>query len=254
MAILQALISLITKSAGKILNAIFGWAVVALFGRTSSREQTLLSAIVGAAAVWPLLLVGIAFPKVATLVVGFIPLSDRVSSGAVRVVWLVAAVLVPIAVGFAVTWKAPARGAPEAWPWRLLRGFPVTLGLSTAFVLMFVTVPVLHALSAMKRRRDEHVPCILEGDEYDAVARDIERVLKQAHFDITRSEPSWWLAGPSKVLRFFGGKALRGLMPARLAYWQGPHLEVAFYPSDVLIRGEKGNAAYAHGLLAEQLA
>ena len=32
MALLQALLTLISRSAGKILNAIFGWAVRALFG------------------------------------------------------------------------------------------------------------------------------------------------------------------------------------------------------------------------------
>ena len=69
MAILQALISLITKSAGKILNAIFGWAVVALFGQTSPGEQTMLSAVVAAAAAWPLLVLGIAVPRVTLFVV-----------------------------------------------------------------------------------------------------------------------------------------------------------------------------------------
>jgi hypothetical protein len=65
MALLQALLALITRSAGKILNAIFGWAVRALFGQTSSREQTFLSVVVAAAVAWPLLLVGVAIPKIA---------------------------------------------------------------------------------------------------------------------------------------------------------------------------------------------
>src|SRR4051812_6704124 len=102
MAIIQALFALLTRSAGKILNAIFGWAVVALFGRTSAKQQTVLSVIVGAAAVWPLLLLGIAFPKVVTLIVSFIPLSKHVPSGWVRPVWVVLALLVPITVGLAV--------------------------------------------------------------------------------------------------------------------------------------------------------
>jgi uncharacterized membrane protein YqjE len=120
---------------------------------------------------------------------------------------------------------------------------------------MFITVPVLRAMSALKGRRDEHVPCILDQGEYDATAVDIERILNdQGGFDIHRHEPSWWLAGPAKVLQRLGGRALRGMMPERLAYWQGPHVEIAFYPSDVLVRGEKGHTAYAHGLLAEQLA
>src|SRR6185369_7069554 len=102
MALLQAIISLISRSAGKILNAIFGWAVVALFGRTSPRQQTMLSRLVAAAALWPLLLVGIVLPRVATLVLAFVPLSHRVPSWIIRVVWLALALAVPLAVGSVV--------------------------------------------------------------------------------------------------------------------------------------------------------
>ncbi|MFL5454823.1 MAG: hypothetical protein ACJ78X_00325, partial [Myxococcales bacterium] len=91
MAILQALISLISRSAGKILNAAFGWAVLALFGRTTPKEQTVLSAVVAAAAAWPLLLVGVAFPKAMVFVVSFVPLSKSVPSGILRIVWIVLA-------------------------------------------------------------------------------------------------------------------------------------------------------------------
>jgi hypothetical protein len=52
----HGLLALITRSPGSILFAPFGWAVVALFGPTSSREKVWLSALVGAAAAWPLLL------------------------------------------------------------------------------------------------------------------------------------------------------------------------------------------------------
>jgi hypothetical protein len=53
---LHGLLALITRSLGSILFALFGWAVVALFGPTSSRQKVWLSALVGAAAAWPLLL------------------------------------------------------------------------------------------------------------------------------------------------------------------------------------------------------
>ena len=53
MVVVQAIISLITRSAGTILNAIFEWCVIALFGRTSRRQQTLLSVVVAVAAAGP---------------------------------------------------------------------------------------------------------------------------------------------------------------------------------------------------------
>jgi hypothetical protein len=254
MAILQALISFLGKSVGKILNALFGWAVVALFGRTSPRQQTILSGVVGAAAAWPVLVLGIAFPKIATFVLAFVPLSGRVPSWIVRLVWLGLALAVPLVVGGVVAAKAPPASPPESSTKRFLRGFPITLGIASAFLLMFITVPVLRILSALRGRKDEHVPCITEGNQYDVVAADVDRILVEHHIPATRAEPSWWLSGPSKVLQKLGGRALRGFMPARLGYWKGADIEIAFYPSDILIRGRSRHTAFTHGILAEALA
>jgi hypothetical protein len=80
MAVLQALIALVTRSLGRITSAIFGWAVVALFGQTAPAEKTMLSALVGAAAAWPILLLGIAMPKLAAFVLGFVSLPDWIPS------------------------------------------------------------------------------------------------------------------------------------------------------------------------------
>jgi hypothetical protein len=73
MAVIQALLALISRSLGRITSAIFGWAVVALFGQTDPAEKTMLSALVGAAAAWPVLLLGIAMPKIAVFAWGSCP-------------------------------------------------------------------------------------------------------------------------------------------------------------------------------------
>jgi hypothetical protein len=73
MAVLQALFAFIGRSAGRILNAIFGWAVRALFGSTSGREQMVLTGVVPMAASWPLLLIGVAAPRAAAFVLAFVP-------------------------------------------------------------------------------------------------------------------------------------------------------------------------------------
>jgi len=254
MALLQALVAFVGKSASKILSAIFGWAVVALFGRTSPKEQTLLSALVALAAAWPILLAGIAFPRIAAFVVAFVPMSDRLPDSVFRVVWLVLALLVPFVVGTVVAAKAPPDSPREGFLKRMLRGFPITLGISAAFVMMFVTVPVLRAMSAVRGRKDDHVTCITTGDAYDHIARRIDDILERNSIPAKRAEPSWWLSGPANVLRKLGGKALRGFMPDHLAYWLGPEIEVAFYPSDILVRGKNHLTAWTHGLVAEALA
>jgi hypothetical protein len=254
MALLQALVSLISRSAGKILNAMFGWAVVALFGRTSPREETLLSGVVAMAAAWPLLLIGVAAPKIAALLIAFVPLSSHVPSWAVRIVWIVLALAVPLTVGWAVARKAPPGTPPEPFLIRVLRGIPITIAIACAFGFMFVTVPVLRVASAVKGRRDEHVPVITHSATYDAVVAQIERVLERAHLGATRSAPSWWLIAPVSVLLKLGGKAFRGYIPEHLAYWRSDSLELALYPNDLLIRGQRTKTAWAHGLMAEALA
>src|SRR5580765_8935596 len=88
MGVLQALISFIRRSSMKVVQAIFGWAVQALFGTPRESERTLLSAVVAVSAAWPYLLIGVAFPKAAALVIAFVPLSDRVPEEAVRLVWI----------------------------------------------------------------------------------------------------------------------------------------------------------------------
>ena len=114
MALVQAILSLIAKSAGKILNAIFGWAVVALFGRTSPKQQTILSGLVALAAAWPLLVLGIAFPRLATFVVAFIPLSHHVPSWILRIVWLVCVPPAARGVGVAVRDRLARAAAAHA--------------------------------------------------------------------------------------------------------------------------------------------
>ena len=140
---LQALLALIGKSAGKVLNAIFGWAVRALFGQTSSREQTFLSAVVGAAVAWPLLLVGLIAPKIAALLLAFVPIPHWIPAWTIRLVWLGLALLVPLGVGLAVASKAPPHMPHESFLKRTARGFPITVGLAIAFLIMFFSVPLM---------------------------------------------------------------------------------------------------------------
>ena len=47
MATIQAVLTLISRSLGRIASAILGGAVVALFGQTDPGETTMLSALVG---------------------------------------------------------------------------------------------------------------------------------------------------------------------------------------------------------------
>ncbi len=251
MALLQALLALITKSAGKILNAIFGWAVRALFGQTSSREQTFLSIVVAAAVAWPLLLVGVAIPKLAALLVAFVPVPHWVPPWTVRIVWLSLALLVPFAVGIAVATKAPPHAPPESFGKRVLRGFPITIGLAAAFIIMFVSVPIMRLYALARGLESADVPLVTDVDAYHEVAELICEVLTRHGFNLRRKPPGWWVSAPTRILGWFGGDAFRAYVPTRLEHFTSQDLELSMYPSGILLRGQKSRVTWAHGIIGE---
>jgi Putative Actinobacterial Holin-X, holin superfamily III len=265
MAIIQAVLALVSRSLGRITSAIFGWAVVALFGQTSDREQTLLSALVGAAAAWPILLLGVAFPKIAVFVLGFVPLPTWVPTWVVRVAWIVLAAAVPLAVGLTMAMRhrtvsalepMATNGRPaarESAVTRVLRGFPITIAIAAAFLVVFVTVPVLRVISFVRRRIDLHIPLITDASHYPAIAAKTAGVLNEYGFTVHEAEPGWWMTVPSRILRSLGGPVFREYVPERLAYFAGERLEASLYPNALLLSGSEQDTAWAHGVVVEAL-
>jgi hypothetical protein len=253
MAFLQALLTLISRSAGKILNAIFGWAVRALFGQPSPKEQPFLTGVVAVAAAWPVLLLGIAFPKLAALLLAFVPLHNRVPPFIVRLVWLGLALFVPVIVGLVVASKAPPGSVRESFWMRLARGWPITIALAASFVVMFVTVPGLKIASILRGRKQEQVPLVTHSSTYHDVAARVVAVLDRHGYNLARATPGWWISVPTTILLKLGGSAFRGYVPDRLEYFRDGPLEAALYPNGLLVRGPKQRVARAHGIVSEAL-
>ena len=57
---------------------------------------------------------------------------------------------------------------------RLLRGFPATIGIAAAFVVV-LTVPALRVMSLVRRRVDLQVPLVTDRDSYHRWRRKIVR-------------------------------------------------------------------------------
>src|SRR5213593_2179920 len=170
MALLQAIVTLIGRTVGKILSALLDWAVVALFGRVAGRRKLMLQGLMAVAAAWPLLLVGVVAPKAALFLFAFVPLSGLIEPGLIRKIWIGLAALVPVAVGVTLGLHASA-GRREVRLLSVLRGFPITAGLAAAFVILFVTVPVLRIVSALRGRQDTYLPLVTTAESYPVAAR-----------------------------------------------------------------------------------
>lgn len=253
MAILQAIFAMITRSAGKILNAIFGWAVRALFGQPSPKEQPFLTGVVAAAAAWPILLVGVAVPKVAAMIIAFVPFHNRAPSWIIRMIWLGLAIIVPIGVGLVVASRAPQGSAREPVWKRIARGWPITIGLAAAFLVMFLTVPGLKIATLLRRRKQEQVPLVTHSSFYHQVAAIIVATLNRHGYRMRAAKPGWTMSVPTKILLTMGGDAFRGYVPDRLEYFRDGTFEAALYPSGLLLRGPGRDVARARALVSEAL-
>jgi uncharacterized membrane protein YqjE len=250
-AILQALIAFVGRSASKILNAIFGWAVRALFGTVSGAEAMLLTGVVAIAAAWPLLLLGVLAPRLAAFAIAFVPVPKSVPESTIRAVWIALALIVPALVGLALAMKSPLRG--ESFGRKLARGYPTTMGLSAAFWINFIRVPLVHLAGLAHGKTETHVPLITKGDGYHQAGERVRAVLNDRGYELVEAKPGFGERASTAVLRKLAGAALRGYVPETPIHFRGPRLEVALYPSSLMFRGREEVIAPAHGLVVEAL-
>ena len=200
-----------------------------------------------------MLLVGIAAPKLALFVVAFVPLSGSVSAAVMRALWIALAVLVPVTVGIVLRLQAPSDRPRASWLGSIARGFPITLGLCSAFLILLITVPVLRISSAVRGRQDVDVPLLTTGQSYELATKLVAETLRRHGFPMAEADPPWWSALPSAILKRVGRDALSPYVPARSVYLRGGDLEIVLYPNALMLRGSVADTARAHGLLAEAL-
>jgi hypothetical protein len=134
---------------------------------------------------------------------------------------------------------------------KVLRGFPLTLGLALAFIVMFFSVPIIRLISMVRRQISADVPLVTDVAAYHEVAGRVVEAMNRHGFGLQATEPSWWVKAPTRILSWFGGAAFSGFVPERLEHYTGPEIEVSFYTSGVLLRGKGQRVTWAHGLIAE---
>jgi hypothetical protein len=228
-----------------------GWAVEAVFGRTTAHQRTLFLSLIGAAIVWPVLLFGILVPKLAVQVISFVPLPETVPNWTVRVVWIALAVLIPIGVGVAVTIKAPRATGHRPLVIRVLCGFPITVGLTVSFGIILIGFPVMRFAGLVRKQKSIDIPLIMDAAAYRQIADHICDVLNRQGFLFRPAEAGWWMSIPIRLLARMGGELLRSHLPARFMHFVDEDLTMSLYPSGLLLRGKPERLTMAHGLIAE---
>jgi hypothetical protein len=256
MAIITPILALLSRMAGKLLNTIFGWATVTLFGRVTQNRQIYLSIIALGLVLWFTVVLGIAFPTVGSLLLSFVPLPEWVDRFWVRIAMLVAAVLIPPVVGAISLLMVEAKERPRSATGKareLLKGYPYTLGLALTLVLMTIFVPILKLRLLLKRWSSEHMPVLVEADDYEGVVDQIQRTLEEQNWSMQRQRASWMLRIPTRLLTWFASGSVDDLVAKNLAVLRSQSLEVLLHPADLVVNGREKDVVHARAAVAEQL-
>lgn len=255
MAILGSIFAMFGRFAGKLLNAVLGWATLLLFGKVEGRKQTVLLLLALGSLAWVLVLVGVIFPDVGTFLLAFVPVPDFVDENLVRLAMLALAVLIPLLIGGAAIYvtEADRRPTGSAMILAVLRGYPFTLVLALTILVLAGVSLARKIRSLSKRWEDAHVPVVVKPGGYDEVLGDLERVLDDADLSVSPRPAPAIVSMPPRLLDAVAGRALGGLVPDRLMVLEGQDLEVLVYPSDVAISGTKVATARARAAIASEL-
>jgi uncharacterized membrane protein YqjE len=114
-------------------------------------------------------------------------------------------------------------------------------------------VPIGRLINIVRRRVEIHVPLVTDTRGYQQVAEEVAATLTAHGTELMPAMPGWTLTAPGRILVRLGGPAFRDYVPARLAYFRGPRLEVTLYPSALTLVGSSQDTAWAHGLVVEAL-
>ena len=256
MAIVQALLAMVFRSAGKLLNTAFGWATTMLFGRVAQDRQIYLSVIAFGSVIWILCLLGIAFPAFATFMLSFVPLPSWVDRTLVRLAMLAAACVIPGIVGLVSLKMMEPAQRPKGATGKIvavLKGYPYTLGLALTLILMTVFAPIIKVRNLARRWTSEHVPVIIQPEDYLEVVDALQTALRDGGTPTTRHRASAMLRLPTRILTLFAGGAVANLVADEMTELRGDGLEVVVHPSDIVISGRERVAARARAVMAERL-
>src|SRR5207248_2963001 len=247
MALVQGLLALLLRSAGRLLNTAFGWATVMLFGRVPEDRQIYLSIAAFGSVLWLAALVGIAVPGAATFLLAFVTLPDWVDRGWIRIAMLIAAMVLPAIVGVISLRMVDGAARPQgvsATTRTVLRGYPYTAGLALTLLVMTLFAPILKIRNLARRWETQHVPIMVEPADYRSVVDDIQNALKAGGVPTERRRASWMLRFPTKILMLFARSAVGRMAADEMTTLAGEGVEVLLHPSDLVISGRAMQAAH----------
>jgi hypothetical protein len=163
MALIAPLLAFIGRFIGKVVQTVFGWATILLFGRVPESKQLLLSGVALGSILWVAVLIGVIVPDLGAFLVTAVPAPDFVSDTWIRIAMLVAALVLPLLIGLAGLFLIEPQDRPHGVQRivQVLRGYPYTAVLALVLLFLAVIAPIRKLRSILKRWDDAHIPVVV---------------------------------------------------------------------------------------------
>lgn len=254
---IPAIFAFIGRSIGRIMNTALGWATILLFGRVPQTRQYLLSALSLGALLWLICVIGIAFPRAGTWLLTFMVPEGARSHPLLRVAMLAGALVLPIAVGITSLFVLDPEDRPHGWRGRarvIARGYLFTPALGVTLLFLMVFAPWMRLGALFRRWKTQHVPIVVEPDDYASVVTEIRSALATAGHRTVATRAAWMIRAPTRLLTAVARGSFQRLLADELTRLRGDGLEVTLHPSDLFIRGRADSVYHARVTIAQQLA
>jgi hypothetical protein len=256
MAVLAPIFAFVGRQLGRLVQMVFGWAAILLFGRVPQSKQMLLTLVTFGSVIWVVTLIGVLVPDVGTFLIALVPVPAFVEETWVRLAMLALAIMLPLGIGTAGLFLMDESDRPASWTGRIgqvLRGYPYAAVLALVLLFLIVVAPAYKVRTLVKRWDDAHIPIVIPPGAYERVAGELEAALDAAGLDLHRRRAPVILETPSRLLATVGGASVRRLVPDRLLMLSAAHLEVTMHPSDIAMAGAKDAVARARAAVADRL-
>jgi hypothetical protein len=228
----------LSRKLADALQAVFGWSVLALFGRVSQRNQIILTVALVLSLFWPIFVLGAFLPKVASVLVAFVPIHGDGVAKVLRFVWLGLAILAPVVVGLLTRLVSPD-ARKTSLVRSLLNGYPLSIGYAGAFVIALVTVPLLRLSTMAKGWSDEHVFLQPKKGLYLQTLKTLCDACAMAGLEPRASPVPASMALSTRLIAWCSRGAVDSLVLVHPLMVKAVGLELYLYPGDLLLRGEK---------------
>jgi hypothetical protein len=248
-AFLSAILSLLSRKVGDLIQALFGWSVTALFGRQSSAKQTALTVALALSVLWPLFVLGTFVPAAAAWALAFLPLERWLGPTVLRVVWIALALTAPLIVGAITRWVAPARQTHGSALRTVLGGYPLTLGFATSFVVTALTVPAIKVSTMARGWSEEHAYVQPRKEGYDATVRALVEAFTATGLAPLVGPVPGWMSLATRAMKFFARGIVTPLVADNPQRVKAQGVEAYLYPADLVLRGDASKVARVRAAL-----